>query len=393
LLPTGPWTLEAQKTGQIGNLTSDFNIPTTTLDLSAEISYPRPTVIQKVSTPLNEAFDPTYTSIAAPFTYAGTEYSVILTMGSANDPSTTFPSIISTEDLPEDGAIDKNKIKLQLPTPQSAKISLPLSEGLMRYPSILPSMSREVAELTDMSPVSNEYTLTTSRASNALPPEKMELRTGMVIVSTQSILDQPTTLTHNYLLDSSPTWAVSDEISRLSKAPESSLRQASTGIPGMIPIYHTEKTYSSSRTSGFVDYIQQEGKTSVLYDSYRTFATYTSSSRSHEEISKLESTQGISTTSSTSDAKPSNEDDLTMSRSKGSHYIEKRSLGIVLGSVSGAGIVFCAILILHRPCYRRFRGPRKRMWMSQNPENLNVRKTSFAGHSDQREISRFSVDS
>jgi hypothetical protein len=359
------------------------------LDLSAVISYSRPTVFQKVPTTLIEADDPAYTSTVSPFTYTSTKYSVILTMSVANDPSKTFPSIISTEALQEDGAVDENNIQSQLPAAQLDKSSLSLSDGVLRYPSILPSTSKEAAELIHMPSVSNDYTLITLKASNALPPEKVQLRTGAAIVSTQSSVHKPTTSTHDYLLGSSPTRVVSDEVSRLPKAPENSLFQESTIIPGIIYIYHTDKISSSSRASDTVEYIQQAGKTSVLYDSSGTLAAYTSTSSSHEEIPNLASTQTsvteVSTTSSTADAK---------SRSKGSQYIEKRTLGIVLGSVSGAGIVFCAILILYRQCYRRFRDTRKRnMWIAQNSENLNVRNTSFTGHCDHREISRFSVDS
>lgn len=391
LLPKAPWILEACKKSQTGHTTSEFDIPTTMHHLSAETSYPPPTVTQ--STPLIKPDNLGYTTTVAPSTYTGTKYSLTLTMGSANDQS--FPSSISTEALPEDGAIDGNKIQAELNTAQSVKSSVSLSDGLMIYPSIFPSTGRKVAELTDISAVSNEYTSITLKASNALPG-KVQLTTDTFIVSTQRGTNRPTTSTNEYLLASSPTWVVSDRTSHLQKAPERFMRQES--VSGNTHIFHEDLAWNSSRVSGCPKYIQQEGETSVLYDSSGTFAAYTSTSLGHGGIPNSASlaqtsTTDVSPTSSTPDAKSSNGDDLTTCRNKGSHYIEKRTLGIVLGSVSGAGIVLCAILVLHRLCYRRFRGARKRMMIPQNPDNLNVRNASFAGHSDQREISRFSVDS
>jgi hypothetical protein len=143
-------------------------------------------------------------------------------MGSANDQS--FPSSISTEALPEDGAIDGNKIQAELNTAQSVKSSVSLSDGLMIYPSIFPSTGRKVAELTDISAVSNEYTSITVKASNALPG-KVQLTTDTFIVSTQRGTNRPTTSTNEYLLARSPTWVVSDRTSHLQKAPESFMRQ------------------------------------------------------------------------------------------------------------------------------------------------------------------------
>lgn len=255
-------------------------------------------------------------------------------------------------------------------------------------------MSNEEAALTHISPASNQYTLISLKASNTLPPEKEQLRASTIVVSTQSSVNGPANLAHEYLRGSSPMWVVSDQIWRIPKTPESSLSQEKKIMPSSIHTYYTDKISKFPWASDSVESIQQHGKTkSILSDSSRTLAAYTSTSRYYGELPNFGSTQILTTeifiASSTSGAKSSNGNDLTMFGNN-----EKTSLVIVLGSVSGAGIVLCAISILHRTCYRRFRESRKSTkWITQIPENLEDANNSFARHSNHREISRFSVDS
>jgi hypothetical protein len=83
-----------------------------------------------------------------------------------------------------------------------------------------------------------------------------------------------------------------------------------------------------------------------------------------------------------------------MAESKASHNIQKQSLGIILGSISGAGVMLCGIIFLYRPCYQRLKESRKgTIWIANDSENRNHDNTSSARHSEYREISRFSVDS
>lgn len=397
-LPTAPRTLKTQERFQTGTSTSYFGIPATLQGLSIEVSYPGSTDLRKVSTGLGEAKDSVYTSTVASLTYSVTKDKVMPTMDFANEILESVSSATSFEVLREDGAIDDKKNHFQRPTSQSKK-NIPDKLNNPTYQKILPPTSREEPTMAYMSPVSSEQKLVSVKASNALSPAKELVRQGTVAVSTLPRVDVTPTVNHEYLQDISPTWVVSG-IWRIPKTPGTPLSHTNTIIPGSIHRNQQGTTSDFRWRSVSIKSMEQEIKsTPILRSPSSLLATDTSASMYYEESPGLGDTQtsptNILPTSSTPDSKPSNGDDLIVSGNKGPHYSRTQSLGIILGSVSGASIIiFCGIILLHRPCYRRFRESRKTtIWIAHVSQNRDDGNISFARHSEHREISRFSVDS
>ncbi|KAJ5100803.1 hypothetical protein N7456_006855 [Penicillium angulare] len=73
-----------------------------------------------------------------------------------------------------------------------------------------------------------------------------------------------------------------------------------------------------------------------------------------------------------------------------SRSISKQSLGAVLGTVSGAGIIAVCIVIIHRLCYPSIRNKRSENSDRQSPQ-MSDRQSTLSG--PMFEISRFSEDS
>ena len=101
------------------------------------------------------------------------------------------------------------------------------------------------------------------------------------------------------------------------------------------------------------------------------------------------STNSVHTTASSLDG-DSIFDTLKMSRS-----IPKRSLGISLGTASGALVIFICIFLLHRPCYEWARQRRRRTILVGHELRLSadVRMELLPRQAQNPEISHFSADS
>lgn len=378
---------------------SYFDIPTTVLGLSIEISHPQLTDIQGSRTAFPEADNPDTSSFAS-LTFPSIEDKAESAADSANEISKTSSSVISIEGFREDEATDDNTKNSQLTTAQSARTNLLLSDTLYSpgYLSMLPSMSKETAVSTDISPLSYDPTLISVKSSTFLPPATEELKSNTRMSSTVSIAEGAPNLIHAHLQANSPTRFAFEEIWPTRKSPESSLFREDLMLPSSIHNNHKYKNSSSSLALESVSVTQEVKTSSISHGSSSILTTYISAIQDPEESPNSDSTHtsqtNIFTTSATSDAKPTNVNDLTMAGSKASHYIQKQSLGIILGSISGAGVMLCGIIFLYRPCYQRLKEARKdTSWIANDSENRNHGNTSFARHSEYREISRFSVDS
>jgi hypothetical protein len=204
--------LETPKEFQTPVPTSYFDIPTTVLGLSIEISHPQLTDIQESRTTFPEAGNPD-TSMLASLTFLSTKYKAKSTADSANEISEISSSVISIEGFREDEATDK-KNQSQLTTARSARTSVLLSGTLssLGYLSMLPSMTKETAVSTDISSLSNDPTLISVKSSVLLPPATEEMKANMHISSTVSIVDGAPNLSHAYLQDNSPTRFAFEEI-------------------------------------------------------------------------------------------------------------------------------------------------------------------------------------
>ena len=374
-------------------------MPTIRLGLSIEISHPQLTNIQESRTTFPEADNPD-TSTLASLVLPSKEHKAESTADSAYEILKTPFSVISIEGFREDDATNEKTKHSQLTTAQSARTSLLLSDPLYSpgHLSMLPSMSKETAVSTDSSPLSNDPTLISVKSSLFLSPATEEVNQNTRMSSMVYIVEGAPSLSHAYLQANSPARFAFNEILPTRKSPESSLFRENPDLPSSIHNNHKYKDSGSSLALESASATQEAKTNSISPGLSKILTTYIPAIQDIEESPNPDSTQtsqaNISMTSATSDAKSTNLNDLTMAGSKASRYIQKQSLGIILGSISGAGVMLCGILFLYRPCYQRFKGDRKdTSWIANDSENRDHNNNSFARHSEYREISRFSVDS
>lgn len=364
-------------------------------------------------------------SMLASVTFPITKGKVMLSAPSVNDIPNISSTSLSIEVFREDKTLGENKAESHLATSLAAKSSQASSDALhsLEHLLVVSSTTKNVAVLTDMSALSNDP-ISISAKSSILRPPAME----QVKDSTHTTLAAPTVYgalntTQAYLQENSPTRDLSEGIWSPYKIPETSSFQTNPKVPSNIdgnyyykslspssePLGSTRQTIASLTSHGSSNMItaiispsmDAEENSSPLSTQTSQTLIFTSSipvTTSSMPVITSPITVTASSipvaTSSVPAEKTSNGNDLTMSGSKASHYIQKQSLGIVLGSISGAGVVLCCIVFLHRSCYQRIREARKgTIWIMNDSENHNHGDTSFNRRSEYREISRFSVDS
>ncbi|KAI2791719.1 hypothetical protein POX_c04594 [Penicillium oxalicum] len=98
--------------------------------------------------------------------------------------------------------------------------------------------------------------------------------------------------------------------------------------------------------------------------------------------------------SSTTNSSNQSWKDPTMDNTQASTEISRQSIAAILGSVSGAGLVFAVILVFHRFFYQPFNKPPKLIrFVSPERESGPADERLYAQLSGGKEISRFSTDS
>ena len=412
-------------------LPSYSGISAPVLSHSNENSLSHLTDIQESTTTVHSE-DSADALMLASLTFLISKDKVMLSATSVNDIPKISSTSLSIEVFREDKALDEKKAESHLTTSVAAKSSQALSDTLhsLEHLSVVSSTTKDAAVLTDMSALSNDPISISAKSSILRTPAMEQVKDSTHTALAASTVYGALKTTQAYFQESSPTRDLSEEIWSTYKIQETSPFQTNLNVPSNINGNYYHKSLSpSSEPLGSTRQIQ----TSLTsHGSSNIITAYISPSMDVEEDLSSLSTQTSQTliitssipvatssvpvttssipvttssipvttssipvtTSSIPDGNPSNGNDLTMSTSKASHDIQKQSLGIVLGSISGAGVVLCCIVFLHRPCYQRIRKARKStIWIMNDSENHNHGDTSFNRRSEYREISRFSVDS
>ena len=157
-----------------------------------------------------------------------------------------------------------------------------------------------------------------------------------------------------------------------------------TGVP-RLPSEHVTLTQGRPRTKPTTEGLPEQLFSYTSDPVTETFTTDPLLSKTKQLTSSRTTTEG--NTASTGG-------DITMEQIKSSPALPRQSIGLIVGSVSGAGVIFVCILYLHQPCYRwvcRIR--RDRTFITHVPQGDDDRNKSLLFQRPENlEISRFSAD-